>query len=110
MIDYRKKLTTHRFINKITNIDGSIESDRGRLLSSPAFRRLQKRTRGKNMTSIARILDTKTFSQVDKEVKQKVRKFVERSIEFNLWDPIHLQIRFQVNRRVCNQIREHTDV
>ena len=44
MIDYSKKLTTDRYLYPIKNIDGSIESDRGRILSSPAFRRLQKRT------------------------------------------------------------------
>jgi len=44
MIDYRKKITTDRFINEIAHLEGSIESDRGRILSSAAFRRLQKRT------------------------------------------------------------------
>jgi len=44
MIDYTKKLTTDRKMNKIDNLNGSIESDRGRILSSPALRRLQKRT------------------------------------------------------------------
>ncbi len=44
MINYTKKLTTLREINEISFIDGSIESDRGRILSAPAFRRLQKRT------------------------------------------------------------------
>ncbi|MDP3444407.1 MAG: HD domain-containing protein, partial [Ignavibacteria bacterium] len=31
-------------MNEISNIDGSIESDRGRIISAPALRRLQKRT------------------------------------------------------------------
>jgi dGTPase len=44
MIDYTKKLTTDREMNEIKYLDGSIESDRGRILSSPALRRLQKRT------------------------------------------------------------------
>ncbi len=44
MIDYRKKLTIHRAMNEIPNIDGSVESDRGRIISAPALRRLQKRT------------------------------------------------------------------
>lgn len=46
MIDYTKKLTLHREFNSdiYKIIDSSIESDRGRILSSPAFRRLQKRT------------------------------------------------------------------
>lgn len=44
MIDYRKKITTHRLLYPMRDINMSIESDRGRILSSPAFRRLQKRT------------------------------------------------------------------
>ncbi len=44
MIDYKTKLTTHRQFYPIKDINASIESDRGRILSSPAFRRLQKRT------------------------------------------------------------------
>ena len=44
MIDYSKKLTTDRAFYPIENLDYSIESDRGRILSAPAFRRLQKRT------------------------------------------------------------------
>lgn len=34
----------HRALNEISNIDGSVESDRGRIISAPALRRLQKRT------------------------------------------------------------------
>ena len=37
-----KGVLTNR--GSIDNLDYSIESDRGRILSSPAFRRLQKRT------------------------------------------------------------------
>ena len=44
MIDYSKKFTLDREIYPLKHIDASIESDRGRILSSPAFRRLQKRT------------------------------------------------------------------
>lgn len=44
MINYSKKLTTDREFYPSTNIEISIESDRGRILSAPAFRRLQKRT------------------------------------------------------------------
>ena len=44
MINYTQKLTTHRELNEIQYLDASIESDRGRILSSPALRRLQKRT------------------------------------------------------------------
>ena len=44
MIDYKKRLTLHREFYPLDNIDISVESDRGRILSSAAFRRLQKRT------------------------------------------------------------------
>ncbi len=44
MIDYSKKITLDREFYPSKQIDASVESDRGRILSSPAFRRLQKRT------------------------------------------------------------------
>ncbi len=44
MINYKEKLTTHRQMNEIDKLDNSIESDRGRILSAPSLRRLQKRT------------------------------------------------------------------
>ena len=44
MPNYRTKITTHRQFYPIDDLDYSIESDRGRILSSPAFRRFQKRT------------------------------------------------------------------
>ncbi|WP_321471289.1 dGTPase [Halarcobacter sp.] len=44
MIDYTKKITNHREFYAIDDINISIESDRGRILSAPALRRLQKKT------------------------------------------------------------------
>lgn len=44
MIDYTKRFTLHREFYPSKTIEISIESDRGRILSSPALRRLQKRT------------------------------------------------------------------
>ncbi|XPV70222.1 MAG: dGTPase [Halarcobacter sp.] len=44
MIDYNKKITNHRELYPINDIDISCESDRGRILSAPALRRLQKKT------------------------------------------------------------------
>ena len=44
MIDYTKKFTLDREFYPSSNIEVSIESDRGRILSAPALRRLQKRT------------------------------------------------------------------
>ncbi|MDB4257388.1 dGTPase [Arcobacteraceae bacterium] len=44
MNDYTTKLTTHREFYPSSDLDWSVESDRGRIISAPAFRRLQKRT------------------------------------------------------------------
>ena len=44
MIDYSKKITLHRELYPINNMDFSIESDRGRIISAPSLRRLQKKT------------------------------------------------------------------
>ncbi|MEA3498399.1 MAG: dGTPase [Campylobacterota bacterium] len=44
MKNYKTKLTTHREYYPSKDLDWSIESDRGRIISAPAFRRLQKRT------------------------------------------------------------------
>ena len=44
MKNYNTKLTTHREFYPAQDLDWSVESDRGRIISAPAFRRLQKRT------------------------------------------------------------------
>ena len=44
MIDYNKKITLHREMYPMSDIDISCESDRGRILSAPSLRRLQKKT------------------------------------------------------------------
>lgn len=44
MIDYKTKITLDREIYPLEEIDSSCESDRGRIISSSALRRLQKRT------------------------------------------------------------------
>lgn len=43
-IDYHKKLTLHREMYPMNDINISCESDRGRILSAPSLRRLQKKT------------------------------------------------------------------
>lgn len=76
MIDYSKKLTTAREVNPIDNLDYSIESDRGRILSAPAFRRLQKRTQVFALELNASIRTRLTHSL---EVSQTAR-FIAKSI------------------------------
>lgn len=44
MIDYKDKFTLDRELNPSKDIEITVESDRGRIFSSAAFRRLQKRT------------------------------------------------------------------
>ena len=44
MIDYSKKITLDREMYPLRDIDISIESDRGRIISAPSLRRLQKKT------------------------------------------------------------------
>ncbi|MDD4854589.1 MAG: dGTPase [Sulfuricurvum sp.] len=76
MIDYHKKLTIHRAMNEIQNIDGSVESDRGRIISAPALRRLQKRTQVFALELNAAVRSRLTHSL---EVQQTSR-YIARSI------------------------------
>lgn len=76
MIDYTKKITTDREVNPIDNLDYSIESDRGRIFSAPAFRRLQKRTQVFALELNASIRTRLTHSL---EVAQ-VARFIAKSI------------------------------
>ena len=76
MIDYKKKLTIDREFYPIDNLDYSIESDRGRILSAPAFRRLQKRTQVFALELNASIRTRLTHSL---EVSQTAR-FIAKSI------------------------------
>jgi dGTPase len=94
MIDYSKKLTTAREINSIDNLDYSIESDRGRILSAPAFRRLQKRTQVFALELNASIRTRLTHSL---EVSQTAR-FIAKSILSKLHKEglkMHLSLRWK---------------
>ncbi len=76
MIDYTKKLTLDREFYPSTDIDISIESDRGRILSAPALRRLQKRTQVFALELNASIRTRLTHSL---EVSQNAR-FITKTI------------------------------
>ncbi len=76
MINYKEKLTVDREINQIDNIDISVESDRGRIISSAAFRRLQKRTQVFALELNASIRSRLTHSL---EVAQNAR-FISKTI------------------------------
>ena len=76
MIDYSKKFTLDREFYPLKEVDISIESDRGRILSSPSFRRLQKRTQVFALELNASIRTRLTHSL---EVGQTAR-FIAKSI------------------------------
>jgi dGTPase len=76
MIDYRKKLTLDRELYPLKEINMSVESDRGRILSSAAFRRLQKRTQVFALELNAAVRTRLTHSL---EVAQNAR-FIAQSI------------------------------
>jgi len=80
MIDYSKKFTLDREFYPLKSIDASIESDRGRILSAPAFRRLQKRTQVFALELNASIRTRLTHSL---EVGQTAR-FIAKTILFKL--------------------------
>lgn len=76
MIDYKKKFTLDREFYPSSNIEVSIESDRGRILSAPALRRLQKRTQVFALELNASIRTRLTHSL---EVSQNAR-FIAKTI------------------------------
>ena len=76
MIDYSKKITLDREFYPSKNIDTSIESDRGRIISSAGLRRLQKRTQVFALELNASIRTRLTHSM---EVAQTAR-FIAKSI------------------------------
>ncbi|NOQ32367.1 MAG: dGTPase [Helicobacteraceae bacterium] len=76
MIDYRKKITLNRELYPFKDITSSCESDRGRIISSGALRRLQKRTQVFALELNASIRTRLTHSM---EVAQTAR-FIAMSI------------------------------
>ena len=76
MINYKEKFTTHRELYPSRDIEITIESDRGRILSSAAFRRLQKRTQVFALELNASIRSRLTHSL---EVAQNAR-YIARTI------------------------------
>jgi dGTPase len=76
MNDYTKKLTTHREFYPSSDLDWSVESDRGRIISAPSFRRLQKRTQVFALELNAAVRTRLTHSL---EVSQTAR-FIARTI------------------------------
>jgi len=82
MIDYRRKIRLDRKFYPSKDINTSVESDRGRILSSAALRRLQKRTQVFALELNASIRTRLTHSL---EVAQTAR-FIAKSIYAKLGD------------------------
>ncbi|MEA3513671.1 MAG: dGTPase [Campylobacterota bacterium] len=82
MKNYKTKLTTHREFYPSDDLEWSIESDRGRIISSPAFRRLQKRTQVFALELNAAVRSRLTHSL---EVSQSAR-FIAKTILKKLSD------------------------
>ena len=76
MIDYKKRLTLDREFYPSKDIETTVESDRGRIFSSAAFRRLQKRTQVFALELNASIRSRLTHSL---EVSQNAR-YIARTI------------------------------
>ncbi|WP_151951086.1 dGTPase [Aliarcobacter butzleri] len=76
MIDYKEKFTLDREFYPSKDIEITVESDRGRIFSSSAFRRLQKRTQVFALELNASIRSRLTHSM---EVSQNAR-FIARTI------------------------------
>lgn len=76
MIDYNKKLTLHREMYPMRDINISCESDRGRILSAPSLRRLQKKTQVFPLELNAAVRSRLTHSL---EVSQTAR-FISKTI------------------------------
>ncbi|MCG3716144.1 HD domain-containing protein, partial [Aliarcobacter butzleri] len=76
MIDYKEKFILDREFYPSKDIEITVESDRGRIFSSSAFRRLQKRTQVFALELNASIRSRLTHSM---EVSQNAR-FIARTI------------------------------
>ncbi|XPS41040.1 hypothetical protein ACN2C3_05285 [Aliarcobacter butzleri] len=76
MIDYKEKFILDREFYPSKDIEITVESDRGRVLSSSAFRRLQKRTQVFALELNASIRSRLTHSL---EVSQNAR-YIARTI------------------------------
>lgn len=87
MIDYSTKLTTDRAVYPIENIEYSVESDRGRILSAPAFRRLQKRTQvfalELNASIRTRLTHSLEVSQTARFIAKSILEKMEESGEYD---------------------------
>ncbi len=83
MIDYTKKIRSDREVYPIEDINYSSESDRGRIISSPAFRRLQKRTQVFPLEMNAAVRSRLTHSLEVQQTSRYIAKTILASIKEN---------------------------
>ncbi|AXX87662.1 dGTP triphosphohydrolase [Malaciobacter marinus] len=92
MINYTKKLNTSREIYPIDDIEVSVESDRGRIISTPAFRRLQKRTQVFPLELNAAVRSRLTHSiEVQQNSRYIARTILEKIKKENKIKTYHLE-------------------
>lgn len=81
MIDYSKKLTLHRELYPMRDINISCESDRGRILSAPALRRLQKKTQVFPLELNAAVRSRLTHSLEVSQTARFIAKTILKKVE-----------------------------
>ncbi|MGM0519022.1 MAG: dGTPase [Campylobacterota bacterium] len=90
MIDYKKKITTHREFYPIDDISISYESDRGRIFSAPALRRLQKKTQvfplELNAAVRSRLTHSLEVSQTARFISKTILKKLDKKYGLDLLD------------------------
>ena len=91
MIDYTKKITSERKHNTQKDIDNSFESDRGRIINSPAVRRLQQKTQVFPLEINAAVRSRLTHSlEVQQNARYLARTILQKLKESNSIKECHL--------------------
>ena len=83
MINYSKKITLHRELYPMRDIDISIESDRGRIISAPSLRRLQKKTQVFALELNAAVRSRLTHSLEVAQTARFITKTILRELDDN---------------------------
>lgn len=83
MINYSKKITLHRELYPLKDIDISIESDRGRIISAPSLRRLQKKTQVFALELNAAVRSRLTHSLEVAQTARFITKTILRELDDN---------------------------
>ena len=85
MIDYKSKITLHRELYPYDDINISIESDRGRILSAPSLRRLQKKTQVFPLELNAAVRSRLTHSLEVSQTARFISKTILKKIQGRVW-------------------------